>query len=376
MQMKKSSVLFFSACCLSFSCLAQKTIEVSNPTDLPREEVISIPYNKFSKHFGVDSSFTIQLASSQTALTYQLEKQGKSSIQNVLILVPIDGNGRVTLSVSKSESPASFQSKAYARYVPERLDDFAWENDVLAFRMYGKALEGHRDDAQGMDVWAKRTENLIINKWYKENDYHTDHGEGLDYYSVGQTLGVGDLALFFDDSIHFTKHYRQHEVLDNGPLRTTFKLTYEEASFNGQEVSLTKTISLDAKKHFNKIIVAVENKQAGKTPVALGLVKRGEASPQFDFDVKNQSLAYWEPDVQSHGHTATALIVPKENINFIASDKQQFLISSTIKNRKPFVYYNGAAWDRAGKVTTAAQWETLVDEEVESIKKPLIVRLK
>lgn len=371
-----TSFLLLMASCLSISCFAQKTIEVTNPSDFPREELISIPYAKFSQHFGVDSVFTIQSASSQTGLPYQLEKQGKGSIQHVLILVPVDSKETVTLSVHKAEATPPFNAMAFARYVPERLDDFAWENDVLAFRVYGKALEGHRDDAQGMDVWVKRTENLIINKWYKENDYHTDHGEGLDYYSVGQTLGVGDLALYLDDRVHFTKHYRKQEVLDNGPLRTTFRLTYAIESVDGQEISLTKTISLDAKKHFNKITVALTNQQEKVTPVVLGLARRSEPSPQVDFDIQNQSLAYWEPDVQGHGHTATALIVPKEKIAFLDGDKKQFLLRTAIKNSKPLVYYNGAAWDRAGKITTAAQWEAVVDDEVERLKNPLLIKLK
>jgi hypothetical protein len=33
------------------------------------------------------------------------------------------------------------QFKVYGRFVRERFDDFAWENDRIAHRMYGKALE-------------------------------------------------------------------------------------------------------------------------------------------------------------------------------------------------------------------------------------------
>ena len=31
--------------------------------------------------------------------------------------------------------------KVYGRHVPERKDDFAWENEYAAFRMYGPALK-------------------------------------------------------------------------------------------------------------------------------------------------------------------------------------------------------------------------------------------
>ena len=34
-------------------------------------------------------------------------------------------------------------------YVPERKDDFAWENDKIAFRAYGKALR----KTKGQCLW-------------------------------------------------------------------------------------------------------------------------------------------------------------------------------------------------------------------------------
>lgn len=364
------------ALCLTYSASrAQKVIQIKNTGDEHRLEVVSVPFAKFSKHFGVDTVFTIKDKVSGTTYTHQLEKLGLPDVQNVLVQVQIAPKSSLDLVVSPEKAP-SVNSKAYARYVPERFDDFAWENDVVAFRMYGKALEGRKDDAQGVDYWAKRTTDLVINAWYKHGDYHKDHGQGLDYYSVGQTLGAGDIALFFKDKVHYTKHYRQYQVLDNGPLRTTFKLTFEPQDFDGKTVSLTKTISLDAGQHFNKVVVHLENKQAKVTPVVIGLVKRKEVNPAFDFDQKERTLAYWEPDIDGAGRTGTAVVLPHSKVQLLPNVPEQFLIKTTVKNGKPLVYYNGAAWNKAGKITTADKWEDYVEEYAERIKKPLKVTLK
>lgn len=375
----QKTIGFFLACALlgtSCSTEPHKQLVVNNPTDIAREELVSISYERFTKHFGVDSIFTVKLADSDTELPYQLEKNGNNTPENVLIWVPIAANGETTLSVEKQDTKPTFKTQTFARYVPERFDDFAWENNILAFRMYGKALEGRPDDAQGTDVWAKRTEELVIDKWYKEDDYHTDHGQGLDYYSVGQTLGAGDIALYFDNEVHFTKHYREYEVLENGPLRTTFKLSFEPEEFNGQTIALTKTISLDAGQHFNKVVVDLKNEDADLTPVAIGLARRGESEPQYDFNESNRSLAYWEPDIDGHGHTGTAVIVSDKQPTFIDSDPKQFLLSTEIQQDQPFVYYNGAAWNKAGQATSDEQWEILVEKQVQKINNPLTVELK
>ncbi|PRD53802.1 DUF4861 family protein [Sphingobacterium gobiense] len=367
----------FACALLSVSCVEQqKRITVSNPTDIAREELVSISYAEFTEHFGVDSIFSVKLTDSKTELPYQLEKRGSATPENVLIWIPVDAKGEVTLTVAKRDAKPEFKAQTFARFVPERFDDFAWENNVLAFRMYGKALEGRPDDAQGTDVWAKRTEELVIDKWYKENDYHTDHGEGLDYYAVGQTLGAGDIMPYFDGKIHFTKHYREYQILDNGPLRTTFKLSFEPEELNSQTISLTKTISLDAGQYFNKVIVDLKNQQLESTPVVVGLARRGERDPQYDYNESNRSLAYWEPDIQGHGQTGTALILPESKATFIDTDNAQFLLSTEIQQEKPLVYYNGAVWNKAGQVKSADEWKAFVEEQVEKISNPLIVKLK
>ena len=49
-------------------------------------------------------------------------------------------------------APAQESAKVFGRHVPERKDDFAWENDRIAFRMYGPALEADGEISSGIDV--------------------------------------------------------------------------------------------------------------------------------------------------------------------------------------------------------------------------------
>ena len=47
--------------------------------------------------------------------------------------------------------------KTFARYVPERMDDFAWESDRIAHRIYGQGLiKGEGTITSGIDVWIKK----------------------------------------------------------------------------------------------------------------------------------------------------------------------------------------------------------------------------
>jgi len=371
----KKIFLGLLASSISLLSMAQqnKFVKVSSKSEFQRTELISIPFKKFTSYFNLkDTVFSIVDQVSGNVVPHQLEKRGSSQVQNVLVLVSILKDQDLRLNVVANASPI-IPSRTYARYIPERFDDFAWENDLVAFRLYGKALEGRKDDAQGMDYWAKRTSNLIINSWYKTDDYHVDHGEGLDYYSVGQTLGVGDIAAYPNQQIQYTKHYREFEILDNGPLRTTFKLSFEPEKIAGQELRISKTISLDAGSQFNRIEVLWNNASVATSDVVIGLARRKESNPQVFFNAENNSLTYWEPEEPNKGITGTALILPSAKAQYIDSDASQFLISTQAVNKKPLVYYNGAAWNKAGKITSFEEWKIAVSHQAEQIKYPLTI---
>src|SRR5689334_14241715 len=65
-----------------------------------------------------------------------------------------------TVSVGKKVEYTKEDFKAYGRFNRERFDDFAWENDRIGHRIYGKALEtweGEPLTSSAVDVWLKRT---------------------------------------------------------------------------------------------------------------------------------------------------------------------------------------------------------------------------
>ena len=351
----------------------QKTILIKNPTAVHRAEVASVPYTEFKQAHASQGSF--RLVDDQGKIyAYQLEKAGADSVQNLLIWADVPANGELKLHVEAADTNG-VDAKTYARYIPERFDDFAWENDKIAFRMYGKALEGRPDDAQGLDIWAKRTDQLVIDQWYKTGDYHKDHGQGLDYYSVGMTLGAGDIAPVVDGKIVYSKHYRGHEVLDNGPLRSTFRLTYEPWEVNGKNVSVTKTITLDAGSQLNKVEAVYHYEGTEKLPVAAGIVLRKEDGGKIMKLANQQIIGYWEPQ---HGQDGTLgiAIIGKSPITGITEIAGQLLAQFEALADQPLVYYNGGAWNKAGEITSADAWEKYLLRYQERIQHPLEVSIK
>ena len=107
--------------------------------------------------------------------------------------------------------------RVFGRFVPERKDDFAWENEYAAFRMYGPAL-APENPSNGVDLWLKASPELIVDSfYYREHElglpYHINYGKGLDCYKVGHTTGCGGLAIVADGKLWIGGPYSRHEIL-------------------------------------------------------------------------------------------------------------------------------------------------------------------
>ncbi len=129
-----------------------------------------------------------------------------------------------------------------ARQVPERLDDFAFENDKVAFRFYGPALKDAAEN-NGADCWLKRVDYPIIDKWYREHSegksYHEDTGEGYDPYHVGASLGCGGVALWqsnAEDKLHQPNVYQRVDIIEKTPEKVVFELEYHWQEADVREI--------------------------------------------------------------------------------------------------------------------------------------------
>lgn len=373
------SLLFGTVFMLSAQTNAVKaSITISNSLDMERrDELVAISWTSIlSKYPSIDTAnFKVVNASNQE-VPFQLEHEGQKAIQNLLLQVTVAAKASIQLSVV-ADKPEIVASKTYGRYVPERYDDFAWENDKVAYRMYGKALETRSDNAFGMDVWVKRTSKLVINDWYKTADYHKDHGDGMDYYSVGLTLGAGDIAPYVMDSVYYSKNYHNWKVLDNGPLRTSFQLGYDAWDVAGKSVTVVKTISLDAGSRFNKIEAVYSYNGGGDLPVVIGIVKRKEPGVVM-MDEQQGIMGYWEPEHGADGITGVATIYPIGAMK-MDTDKVHLLTHASVKSNEPLVYYNGSVWSKANDASagsSAKQWFTYLDLFNQKLKQPLKVTIQ
>lgn len=380
--------LFLSA--LLVSCGSEKKelkITVENTGDFDRiTQLVEIPLSEIQSKLPLDKNATyVVLNEKGDTLTSQMTHDQKLIFESGL-----KAKQSSKFSIVTSEKAINYDSKVYGRLISERYDDFAWENDRVAFRIYGAALIPIDGPSNGIDVWFKRTPNLVIDKWYKDDiagvaSYHADHGEGLDDYKVGRSLGAGAMAPYVDNKLWLNKNFASQELLDNGPLRMTVKLKYNDFDVNGKNVGETRTFSIDAGSQLSKVTEEFTTDQAMQ--VAAGMTKRAE-SDSIIVSPQNTYVIYDEPKRENDGDVYMGLVFPQgfESVTVdtytIENEKTKkpethshVLAIANYKSGTPITYYTGYGWSKYG-FPTDLDFQKYLENFVKSIKNPLVITYK
>ena len=365
------------------SCNTNTTISIENPSDFDRLEIVEIPIEQLVT-LPAGKAYVVQNQKGET-VTSQVTFDGKLIFQ-----VFIKAKESIICSL-KTGAPQQFEPKTYGRFIVERKDDFAWENDRVAFRIYGPALMPVDGPSNGIDLWYKRTGNLVIDKWYKDDisgtrSYHNDHGEGLDDYKVGRTLGGGTMAPFEKDSLYLNINFTKSELWENGPLRTTFKLTYNPITVEGKAFSESRIISIDAGSQLTKI--TQEYGTQNTLTVAAGIVKRApEDEVQRTMTDKGiATVIYEEPETKAAGKVFVGMIFPK---GFEDVRSHSYTITHAISKKEethshvlgitsyypgqPITYYSGFGWEKYG-FPTLNDFQKYMNQFSKALEEPLLIK--
>ncbi len=280
-----------------------------------------------------------------------------------------------SVMAGKKQEYAPGDFKAYGRFVRERFDDFAWENDLIAHRTFGRALatwKGEPLTSSSIDIWSKLTPKLIINEWYMMGDafYHHMTDNGGDDYTSGSTRGDGGNGVWAADKLWVAKNFVNSRELANGPIRVMFELDYEPFDVNGVKVAETMRVSLDAGSQLDHYRVTFKPDSPGeRLTAAVGLKKvKGE---EAGFDAPHDALYIWEPMEANRGMQGVAAIVDPKQFVKEASDKMNNLLLVQTKPDNTIDYWAGFAWDKAGKITTPDAWKKYVEEFARCVQSPI-----
>lgn len=375
-----------------FSCSQKEpvTVTVTNPLTLDRAgEMVEVSMAQISSKLQLpDTAQLVVFDENGLEVPYQITYDD-------MLIFPVSVKGEASAVYVISEgTPQPVDVSACGRQFPERLDDVAWENDRAAYRAYGPALQERGERGFGYDVWTKSVPDMVVEDRYEKElnqhiSYHVDHGNGMDCYAVGPTLGGGTAALFPDSTIVYPYCYKECEVLDNGPLRFTVKLEYNPLDVKGDTTIIeTRVISLDKGSQLNKTVVTYDNLKE-ITPVVTGIVLHKQNPLGYSFDANAGYIAYadsTENPKNDNGVIYVGAVFPA-NIQATtqlfteAAQKEHggalghVLGISEYEPGAEYIYYWGSGWSKYG-FGTDTDWTRYLEEYAQKVRNPLVLTVE
>lgn len=407
--MNKSKIFYalaFGLMLAPFSAnAADVTVTVSNNDKVQRQELVEVPVKDVYAKLGIKDGdkFIVRNALGQQ-VAYQVTYDGK-----LLIDASVRPGGTADFTITPGE-PKPMKTYVCGKQYPERVDDIAWENDRTAYRVYGPALQRTGEKAFGVDVWVKNTPDLEVEKRYttelsnhlkiaelkkagktaealemeQETTYHFDHGYGLDCYKVGPTLGCGTPALMDGDEMVMPYCYKTYKILDNGPLRFTVQLDYNQFNI-GEDKNVVehRIISCDKGSNFNKMTVWFEGLSKPRDMVA-GVVIHSEDTKSV---VCGDNYVIYADPTDNPAKQNFQIYVGVLFPNGVKSTKTMMYDTPsngnaghgvgviTYQPNEKYTYYFGSAWSK-NDVRTMNEWKLRSEETLNALQVPLKVTVK
>ena len=431
--MMKSFMMLLAIAGSNYSYAQQATVVVSNTTAAQRMELVEVSM--------ADVKAKLSNATPGKGQAYVVKNTRGQQIGS-----QITHDGKLLIDASvRPHSAATFYisiGKPYPQKVwttgalyKMRKDDIAWENDRCAYRVYGPALQRTGERSFGTDIWAKNTPDTVVYERYvmdkqgnvdgdkvdekvkseerrmknlsgaaleaqkakikalKAESYeidvttsfHLDHGNGLDPYRVGATLGLGAPSLMIGNQQFLPYCYKTYKILDNGPLRFTVELTYNPSTIGDmQNVVEHRIISLDKGSNFNKMTVWYDG-LTHPTDFATGFPIHEEDTETKTF--AKDYVSYADPTDNMEGNQSqvyVGVLFPYgiDNTYYQLFDKKHdgatghaLGIKTGLKDGEKFSYYFGAAWSKYD-VRSYTEWQIRIKDYLEALKTPLKVEIK
>ena len=155
------------------------------------------------------------------------------------------------------------------------------ENDVIAYRYYA-------DSRHRFDIYAKSVNDLVMDtvSW----DYHNIMNWGSDVLKVGNSLGIGSPAIWYQDSLYTLSKSAKKEIsiVENGDEQSTIRTTFTDLEIGGHKMDLRQDWSIAAGHPHSTIQLKITKGQLPEGAYfATGIVKHiasdqtGENEGQF-----------------------------------------------------------------------------------------------
>lgn len=301
-----------------------------------------------------------------------------------------DSNGirnRKHLTLTRDEMPVPM----YTRF---QMDGPAWENDKVGFRHYidgrnARDLYGKTSKKMALDTVGISPENNLV------DNYHVMEYWGRDILSVGNSLGIGGLAMINHgnavrlgvrmDAQENNVDTTRYDLITEGPVRSIYQLTYKGWHVGDKKYNVKDQVSIWGGHYRYGNKVTVSSPDSEPDTLVVGLVNSNNDKPLMVLDNESDWIGLATHDKQTYHkewYLGLSLILPKgKYLNYReAPEKGQDITTSynsllKVNNGNPIRYYVLAGWEISDKkFADRSYFKHFTETELKKVQSPVSIQ--
>ena len=382
------ALLFFIA--VSSQCFSQTTIILKNKSSVALKDK-AIIITKASLKKVDDGKFPLILSAKGDTIASQFDDvDGDKKWDELFFVIDLKAKQKIQLSLHWVNFVPAFTKRTSVRfgkrtsantpvkslyadtaymdempkkigYQPYQTDGPSWENDKVGFRHYF-------DGRNAKDLFGKRVpwmspENVgLTAQGAVVDNYHVLKDWGRDILPVGNSIGLGGIALLVKDSlarlgvtVNDTRNNVENtafHIFSEGPVRSILNFRYTNWKTMGRTYQVSETPKIWPGMYAYQNTVRVSGLKGDET-LLVGLPDVANDNPLKELKVGDWAILYTH-DKQSYNKEfwlGLALLVPEKNYlgsidaPLTGNLTSSFLAKLKISEQKPVTYYAVAGWE-------------------------------
>lgn len=422
------SLLLLSFCCGLFSCQSTQQIILTNPSAINlTDKAIAIKREKLP-HVPGPGSYPLLRTSAGDTIAAQLDDlDGDQQWEELFFVANLPASGTEKLTLTWLKTPPVYAQRTNIRfgkrtsestpvqpktsdtlyanqlpksrgygYQPYQTDGPTWENDKVAFRHYF-------DGRNAKDLFGKRVSYMspetvgISASGAVEDNYHVMADWGRDIMAVGNSAGIGGLALMIGNNFYRlgvtandtlnNVESTSLQIMTEGPVRSALQLKYNSWQPDGT----TRTYHLEEQPTIWPGMYAYQNTAKisglqGDEMLLISMNNLDRTDSISEIPINDKWVALVTHDRETYNKEwilGLALIVPKDvyqgYVEAPTSGKlaQAYLAKLKVQNNQPITYYAVGGWELSTDAFRhSASFREYVQDLARQLAAPVKVQVK
>lgn len=384
------------------------TVSVTNPSDIARPDaLISLKLSDIEKKYpdfnasawgifsgGKEIPSQINSVDGETTLVFVADftaKQKKAFnirfAENGERIVTFPKRTQAELShkvggrfINRVYEGGQFQNVSYLRVPPEHTDHSwfiryegpGWESDKVGYRFY-------LDCRNATDIFGKKTPDMVLQNVGLDGfeSYHNPCPWGMDILKVGESLGIGTLAMWFNDKAERVAVTDSIicEIVQNGPVESQIRTQYFGWQIGGEKYNLVSDLSIAAGSRLTRHDIKI----SGEPPnLCTGIVKLENVTLLSSTDQNRDWMYFATYGKQSlaDDKLGIAVLFRRQDLIRITGDNNSYVVVLKPTNGI-LTYYFLAAWEQEPNgITSENQFRDYLNETVTILEQELEIVIK